>query len=219
VPVIQHRVSVSILCPLVRPKKALGLESLIGSWLALEPTLSNACAASGAERVEHYRVMKPSSRNLQLGWSRYRGSQDQNPSRSEAGLDASDNIHVPTEGEGRFFFLTSPFIGQLNSRLDSGFVDHSFAGADGLLMCRSCLLLVSVKDCQIYAVLDKNVESNPRRLLRLKAIHSSRHVNHCLSLICAGAGRGSRTPKTRRSADFESAASASSAIPALCGSA
>src|SRR5437588_13128732 len=29
-----------------------------------------------------------------------------------------------------------------------------------------------------------------------------------------GAGRGSRTPKTRRSADFESAASASSAIPA-----
>jgi hypothetical protein len=31
-----------------------------------------------------------------------------------------------------------------------------------------------------------------------------------------GAGRGSRTPKTRRSADFESAASASSAIPAWC---
>ncbi len=31
---------------------------------------------------------------------------------------------------------------------------------------------------------------------------------------CFGAGRGSRTPKTRRSADFESAASASSAIPA-----
>ena len=31
----------------------------------------------------------------------------------------------------------------------------------------------------------------------------------------AGAGRGSRTPKTRRSADFESAASASSAIAAL----
>ncbi len=30
----------------------------------------------------------------------------------------------------------------------------------------------------------------------------------------SGAGRGSRTPKTRRSADFESAASASSAIPA-----
>ena len=33
-----------------------------------------------------------------------------------------------------------------------------------------------------------------------------------------GAGRGSRTPKTRRSADFESAASASSAIPALLAS-
>src|SRR5580658_4817908 len=37
--------------------------------------------------------------------------------------------------------------------------------------------------------------------------------------ICVGAGRGSRTPKTRRSADFESAASASSAIPALLVSA
>ena len=32
--------------------------------------------------------------------------------------------------------------------------------------------------------------------------------------LISGAGRGSRTPKTRRSADFESAASASSAIPA-----
>src|SRR5215470_10609002 len=57
--------------------------------------------------------MKPSSGNHQLGWSRYRGSQDQNPSRTEAGLDASDNIHVPTEGWGRIFSLTSPFIGQL----------------------------------------------------------------------------------------------------------
>jgi hypothetical protein len=113
VPVIQHRVSVSILCALVRPKKAVGLESLIGSWLALEPTLSNACAASGAERVEHHRVMKPSSRNHQLGWSRYPGSQAQNPSRSEAGLDASDNIYVPTKGKGRIFFLTPPFIGSL----------------------------------------------------------------------------------------------------------
>jgi hypothetical protein len=38
----------------------------------------------------------------------YRASQDQNPSRFEAGLDASDNIHVPAEGEGRIFLLTSP---------------------------------------------------------------------------------------------------------------
>jgi hypothetical protein len=37
--------------------------------------------------------------------------------------------------------------------------------------------------------------------------------------LAIGAGRGSRTPKTRRSADFESAASASSAIPALLASA
>jgi hypothetical protein len=39
-------------------------------------------------------------------------------------------------------------------------------------------------------------------------IHGTRRGGKC------GAGRGSRTPKTRRSADFESAASASSAIPA-----
>jgi hypothetical protein len=32
-----------------------------------------------------------------------------------------------------------------------------------------------------------------------------------------GAGRGNRTPKSRSSADFESAASASSAIPAWVG--
>src|SRR5579872_5457798 len=36
-----------------------------------------------------------------------------------------------------------------------------------------------------------------------------------LRRIAAGAGRGSRTPKGRSPADFESAASASSAIPAL----
>jgi hypothetical protein len=38
-----------------------------------------------------------------------------------------------------------------------------------------------------------------------------------LSLKFYGAGRGGRTPTTLRSADFESAASASSAIPALGG--
>jgi hypothetical protein len=37
--------------------------------------------------------------------------------------------------------------------------------------------------------------------------------------VYAGAGRGSRTPKDRSPADFESAASASSAIPALLTSA
>jgi hypothetical protein len=57
---------------------------------------------------------KPSSGNHQPGWSRYRGSQDQNPSRTEAGLDASGNIHVATEARARFFSLTSPFTGQLN---------------------------------------------------------------------------------------------------------
>ena len=36
-----------------------------------------------------------------------------------------------------------------------------------------------------------------------------------LKMFIYGAGRGGRTPMTLRSADFESAASASSAIPAL----
>ena len=79
--------------------------------------------------------------------------------------------------------------------------------------------LVSVKELPDYAALDKNVDRKSLRLRRLQAIQSSRRVNHCFSLICAGAGKGSRTPKTRRAADFESAASASSAIPAIRGSA
>ena len=31
------------------------------------------------------------------------------PPGLETGLDASDNIHVSSEGRGRIFFLTSPF--------------------------------------------------------------------------------------------------------------
>ena len=83
----------------------------------------------------------------------------------------------------------------------------------GSLMCRSHPSI----NCQIMRLLTKTSIENPLRLRRLKAIQSSRRVNHCFSLICTGAGRGSRTPKTRRSADFESAASASSAIPAQEG--
>jgi hypothetical protein len=86
-------------------------------------TLANrsACVASGAEGVEHHRVMKPSSGNHRLGWSRWNtrrapDGQDQNPSRTEMGLDASDNIHVSSEGRGKNFFLTSRLIGQLTRR-------------------------------------------------------------------------------------------------------
>ena len=39
------------------------------------------------------------------------------PPGLETGLDASDNIHVSSEGRGRIFFLTSPFIGRLRSEL------------------------------------------------------------------------------------------------------
>ena len=62
--------------------------------------------------------MKPSSENHQLGWSRWntpraQDRQDPDPSRTETGLDASDHIHFSSERTGRFFLLTSPFIGQL----------------------------------------------------------------------------------------------------------
>jgi len=75
-----------------------------------------ACEASGAEGVEHHRIMKPSSRNHQLGWSsgNTRRAQDDNtktPTRTETGLDAKENIHVSAEGRGKTFFLTSPLIG------------------------------------------------------------------------------------------------------------
>jgi hypothetical protein len=51
-----------------------------------------------------------------------------------------------------------------------------------------------------------------------KIVRAQYHGNVSVMGSIVGAGRGSRTPKTRRSADFESAASASSAIPALRGS-
>ena len=77
-----------------------------------------ACVASGAEGVEYHRVMKPSSGKPQLGWFRWntrraQGGQDQHPSSTDMGLDASHNMHVPLEGRGRIFFLTSPLIGSL----------------------------------------------------------------------------------------------------------
>src|SRR5580704_12495193 len=64
--------------------------------------------------------MKPLRGNYQLGWSRCntrrtQNDQDLTPSRTEAGLDASDNIHVSVERREKFFFLTSPLIGRLNA--------------------------------------------------------------------------------------------------------
>jgi hypothetical protein len=46
------------------------------------------------------------------------------------------------------------FLSVASSRLDSGFCDHSFAGADGSLMCRSC----PSKKLPDYAVFDKSVD-------------------------------------------------------------
>src|SRR5437588_12142877 len=74
--------------PLARPKKAAGQDH---GWHFSQRF---ACVTSGAEGFEHHRVMKPSS-------------QDQNPSRTETGLDASDNIHVLAEGRGSTCFTAS----------------------------------------------------------------------------------------------------------------
>jgi len=82
---VQHRVSISILCPLVRPKKAI--EPRVSDRIMVG-TFSQryACEASGAEGVEHHRIMKPSSGNHQLGvvLREYAASprrQHQNPSQ------------------------------------------------------------------------------------------------------------------------------------------
>ena len=53
-----------------------------------------------------------------------------------------------------------------------------------------------------------------RKSLPPELLHRS--TSCVLNGLDVGAGRGGRTPMTRRSADFESAASASSAIPAQC---
>src|SRR5690349_14740462 len=79
--------------------------------------------------------MKPSSGNYQLGLSRWnmrraKGNQNQTPSRTETGLDASDNIHSSPEGRGRIFSLTSSSIGQLNFSEWPQFCDHSVTSAD-----------------------------------------------------------------------------------------
>ena len=84
-------------------------------------TLANALLAQLREPngVEHHRIMKPSSWNKQLGWSRCwnaqraEGGQDQNPSWQQTGLDASYHICVSLEVRGEVFLLTSPFIGLL----------------------------------------------------------------------------------------------------------
>jgi hypothetical protein len=70
---------------------------------------ASACAASGAEGVEHHLVMKPSNGNHQLGRSRRwntrraKGGQTQTLSGTDLGLDARDNIHASPEGRGEFF--------------------------------------------------------------------------------------------------------------------
>jgi hypothetical protein len=101
-----------------------------------------ACVASGTEGVEYHRVMKPSSGKHQRGrcrWNarRAQGGQDQNPSRTEMGLDASNNMHVPLEGRGRFFSLTSPLIGRLTFTAEPLMRNHSCGSEMGRSACYS----------------------------------------------------------------------------------
>src|SRR6266436_1085821 len=119
---------------------------------------------------------------------------------------AENNLVVTSSRE-----RSKPFLSVASSRLDSGFVTTLSPER----MVRLCVASVRQKSARLCGLLTKTSIENPLRLRRLKAIQSSRRVNHCFSLICAGAGRGNRTPKGRSPADFESAASASSAIPAL----
>src|SRR5215471_8209360 len=53
--------------------------------------------------------------------------QNQNPSRTWAGLDASGNSHGLSEGRGETFFLTSPFIG--SPFIGSPFIGSPFIGS------------------------------------------------------------------------------------------
>src|ERR1035437_10090795 len=76
--VVQHRVSGSILCPLGYPKKAIGLEPLIGSWLALKPTLS--LRSFGTER----RRAPLTSGNRRVGTSSWGGYRRGNVRRAKA---------------------------------------------------------------------------------------------------------------------------------------
>jgi len=57
-------------------------------------------------------------------------SQDQNPSRTETGLDASDNIHVSAEGRGRICFTAI---------LSKGGKNGGFTRIDDLIFCDRAL--------------------------------------------------------------------------------
>jgi len=103
---VEHRVSGSILCPLGQPKKAVGLESQIGSWLALKPTL--ACVSFGTE----WRRAPPFYETVELGQAlglasplesaASQSGQTNNPSEHEVGLDASHHTRVFSRGGEKF---------------------------------------------------------------------------------------------------------------------
>src|SRR5205807_10042306 len=107
-------------------------------------TLANALLAQLREPngVEHHRIMKPSSWNKQLGWSRCwnaqraEGGQDQNPSWQQTGLDASYHICVSLEVRGEVFLLTSPFIGLLTETLLLAFAGGAVGMALGVFGAR-----------------------------------------------------------------------------------
>ena len=81
---------------------------------------------------------------------------------------------------------------------------------------RICRVL-GVADIVVQAILRHSDVSGTRALsaaFMTDGILDYKWTMGSVSDLNHGAGRGNRTPMTRRSADFESAASASSAIPA-----
>ena len=61
--------------------------------------------------------MKPSSRNHQLALSVWNTQRAHSLSRTEIGLDASHNIHLPSERKGGRIFLDIPSLQKLALRL------------------------------------------------------------------------------------------------------
>ena len=65
-----------------------------------------------------------------------------------------------------------------------------------------CVARVRQKNCQIMRFLTKASIENPLRLLRLKAIQSSRRVNHCFSLILHWCREGESNPQDPKVGGF-----------------
>ena len=131
-----------------RINKAIGLKSLGRGWHLSQPL---ACVASVPNGVEHHCFMKPLSWDKQLGLAlplkcaAIQNGQTNNPSRNETGLDASHHIRILPKGGKNLFFLTSSFIGCVQSRYNANYL---WAG------CRMKLTAGSQPACSLLSCVD-----------------------------------------------------------------